>query len=64
MEYKTNDLVLPIINLPNPCPIKIIIDDKYVKLYVGQRDWQWLLDGNLMGAGTIICEDKEVTMGS
>jgi len=41
MIYETEDLVLPMLDLPNPCPIKIKMTGKDVCLYIGQRDFQW-----------------------
>ena len=60
IECKTNDSILPIVQLPNPCPIKVIIDGQYIRLYIGDRDWQWDKDGELIGEGTKTCE----TMGN
>ena len=38
--------------IPDPCPIKIRIDDKYVYLDVGPRDFQWdRATGKFVGAG-------------
>lgn len=56
-EFKINDLVLPDLALPDPCPVRIKITDKYIFLFVGQRDWQWRLnDGSLVGTGTGLCQ--------
>ena len=58
-EFKTRleDAVLPIIQLPNPCPVEVMVTEKYVFLHVGQRDWQWdRVTGKLVGAGTAIPE--------
>ena len=55
-EFKQNDLILPMLKLPNPCPVRITLDEKYLRLFVGQRDWQWNLeDGHLVGCGTGCC---------
>ena len=51
MEYIKNDLLLPTLHLPDPCPIKIVVDDKYVRLFIGTRDWQWTLAGEFVGSG-------------
>ena len=40
MEYRTEDIILPDLELPNPCPIKIRVTENSVYLYVGPRDWQ------------------------
>ena len=53
MEYKTDDVILPELDLPNPCPIRIVVEDKHVFLYIGPRDWQWERDtGEMVGSGT------------
>ena len=55
MEYKTNDLVIPILSLPDPCPIRIEITERDVLLFVGPRDWQWdKKTGKLVGSGTAV----------
>lgn len=56
MEYKIDDRVLPILSIPNPCPVRVVIDDKYVRLFVGSRDWQWAKEtGKLIGSGAGLC---------
>ncbi len=57
-EFKQDDLILPMLKLPEPCPIRIVIDDDYVRLYVGQRDWQWRLDGSFVGCGTCLIGEE------
>ena len=39
--YKVDDSIVPMLTFPEPTPIRVVIDEKYVRLYVGQRDWQW-----------------------
>ncbi len=39
--YENLDYVLATLELPDPCPVKIVIDGNYVRFYVGQRDYQW-----------------------
>jgi len=52
-EYKVDDLILSVLNLPDPCPIGIKITEHYVLLYVGPRDWIWDKEtGENIGAGT------------
>jgi hypothetical protein len=52
-EYK--DLVLPIIKLPDPCPIYLEISDDIIGLSIGQRDFEWdRKTGKLNGAGTML----------
>ena len=54
--FTIDDLVLPTLKLPDPCPIRIEIRDECVYLYVGQRDWQWRLsNGKLVGSGCGLC---------
>ena len=55
MEYLTEDLVLSGLSLPDPCPVRIKTTDKYVYLFIGQRDWQWRLDGSFVGSGCGVC---------
>ena len=53
--YEEDDSILPILNLPNPCGVRIEIKDDSILLYVGQRDWCWdRKTGLLTGAGTMI----------
>ena len=57
MEYEVDDLILPKLALPRPCPISIIVDDKGVRLFVGPRDWQWdKKTGKFVGCGTTLCQ--------
>ena len=61
MEYKTEDLLLPWLgkqgHLPDPCSVRITMDDKYVCLFIGPRDWQWHREtGEMIGAGTSLCD--------
>ncbi len=57
MIYETEDLVLPILDLPNPCPIKIKVTEKDVCLYIGQRDFQWDKEtSEWIGQGTCLEE--------
>ena len=52
-RFEINDIVLPSLELPDPCPIKIEIRDGSIYLYVGQRDFQWdLKDEEFVGCGT------------
>ncbi len=51
--YKIDDLVLPMLELPDPCPVKIKVTEKDVCLYIGQRDFQWdKKTGEWVGQGT------------
>jgi hypothetical protein len=55
MEYIQKDILLPDLQLPNPCTVRIKIDEKNVCLYVGPRDWQWDREsGKFIGAGMCI----------
>jgi hypothetical protein len=40
-HYATEDEILPELELSKPCEIRIDVDEKYVRLHVGQRDWEW-----------------------
>lgn len=56
MKYNHQDQILPLLQmrgeLPDPCPVTVEITDKFVYLFVGQRDWQWDKEtGRLIGAG-------------
>ncbi len=52
-QFTTTDMVLPSIELPNPCPIRIEIHKDNVLLYVGPRDWQWdFTTRKFIGCGT------------
>lgn len=54
-KYETEDLILPRLDLPDPCPVRIEIRDDSVFLYVGQRDWQWdYEDESFVAQGTTI----------
>ncbi len=51
--FKIDDLILPNLSLPDPCPVKIEIRDDSLFLQIGQRDWQWdFEDEKLVGCGT------------
>ena len=53
MIYKCKDTILPMLDLPKDCPIKIKITDKDVLLYIGPRDCQWDKEtGEWIGQGT------------
>ncbi|KKM21678.1 hypothetical protein LCGC14_1633080 [marine sediment metagenome] len=51
--FKIDDLILPNLSLPDPCPVKIEIRDGSLFLQIGQRDWQWdFEDEKFVGCGT------------
>lgn len=53
--YETKDAVLPQLEIPNPCPIRIVIDDESVLLFIGPRDFQWDKEtGEWLGQGTTL----------
>lgn len=58
MEAQINDLILGTLKLPDPCPIRITIDQSYIRLEIGQRDWQWDLNGKFVGAGTSVMTEQ------
>ena len=61
MTYTHDDLILPTLHLPSPCPITVEIDleRKRIYLHVGPRDWEWELGINrLIGCGTSLQEPE------
>ena len=40
-HYTDEDVVLPALPLPSPCSIRIDIYEDRVRLYIGNRDWEW-----------------------
>ena len=40
-HYADDDVVLPVLTLPSPCPIRIDIHEDRVSLFIGNRDWEW-----------------------
>ncbi len=57
-EYKLEDGILSLIKFPDPSKVRIVIDDKFVRLYVGPRDWQFdRKTKECVGAGTALCGD-------
>jgi len=57
MEYLQEDTLLPVLNLPNPCKVRIKVTEKDVYLYVGPRDWQWdKKTGQFIGSGCRVTE--------
>jgi hypothetical protein len=53
MKYTIKDKVLPLLSLPDPCPVSITDDEKHVNLKIGPRDWSWdKKTGELVAAGT------------
>ena len=58
MTYETEDLILPMLDLGKKVTIRITEDEKYVRLYVGPRDWQFSKEtGVCVGAGTCIAKE-------
>jgi hypothetical protein len=58
MTYETQDLILPMLKLGKTVTIRITEDDKYLRLYIGPRDWQFSKeDGRCVGAGTCLAKD-------
>jgi len=56
-RYEIKDLILPGLDLAEPCPVRIEIRDDSIFLYVGARDWQWdFEDESLVGCGTSLGE--------
>ena len=51
--FKALDYLLPTLDLPDPCPIKVEIRNNSLFLHVGPRDIQWDFDSELwVGQGT------------
>ena len=58
--YETEDMILALLKFPNPATIRVTVDTKYVRLFLGQRDWQWDRDtGELVGAGTLLTDSSK-----
>lgn len=54
-HYAIDDAILPSLELPNPCPIRIDIHENSVSLYIGQRDWSWPRGcPDVSGSGTFV----------
>jgi len=52
-KFEMQDLILPTLDLPDPCPVRVEIRDDSLFLYVGARDWQWdFEDETFVGCGT------------
>lgn len=57
-EYKHEDAILSRIKFPDPTKVRIVIDDKFVRLYVGPRNWQFdRITKECVGGGTRLCGD-------
>ena len=57
-EYQLEDGILSLIKFPDPSKVRIVIDDKFVRLYVGPRYWQFdIKTKECVGAGTALCGD-------
>ena len=39
--YEIEDLMVPHLTFSFPTPVRIVLDEKYIRLYVGPRDWQF-----------------------
>jgi hypothetical protein len=61
MEYHTNDKVLPILKLPDPCPISLSLDDDaYIHLSIGPRDITFnRKSGKVAGSGCFLGNQDE-----
>ena len=57
---EVQDLVLPMLDLPDPCLVKIEVIDDMLFLWIGPRDWQWdFKTGELIGQGTALESGEE-----
>lgn len=51
--YETDDGILPILSLADPCEVRVEITEEKVSLQIGPRDFSWSRKtGELTGAGT------------
>lgn len=54
-SYKIDDLIIPMLKFGNSCPIKIEIEDRWVRLQIGPRDFEWnRKTGDLVHTGTML----------
>lgn len=54
-EYSYSDQILSEMKISDPCPVRIKVDEKDVRLYIGRRDWQWDREtGKFIGCGTAV----------
>jgi len=57
MEYKTEDMILPMLKFDRSVSVRVTVDEENICLFVGPRDWQWnRKTGKMIGAGTEICQ--------
>lgn len=55
-EYKTEDLIIPMINFTSPTPVRVTITDKHLNVFIGPRDLQFDLEtGRHVASGTGLC---------
>lgn len=40
-HYVADDRILPTLELPDPCEIRIDVTEDRISLRIGQRDWGW-----------------------
>jgi hypothetical protein len=54
-HYADEDEVVHMLTFPKPCPIRIDIEDESIRLFVGQRDWEWRRGcPDVLACGTIL----------
>lgn len=51
------DCVLPMLKFKETETVRIKIDYRSIRLYIGSRDWEWDLCGNPIGAGTFVADN-------
>ena len=57
-EYKTEDLIIPIIDFPDPTEVRVTITDKHLNVFIGPRDIQFDLEtGERVGSGIAMCSE-------
>lgn len=61
MEYRTFDRVLEKMVLEKGVPIRILVDESTVKLFIGLREWEWERgSGKLLREGLVLGESRVV----
>lgn len=39
--FEIRDLIIPLLPLPTPCPVRVQIDEERVRLFIGPRTIEW-----------------------
>ena len=60
-EFNYEDIILPTLKLPNPCPINIRVEKDIISLTVGPRDWEFdRKTGEMVGCGAWLDNNSDV----